>query len=41
MTMVVDEGADDADDDEGLEFVDPIALQKAKVAEALANKDPS
>ena len=41
MTMVVDEAAADEDDDEGLEFVDPIALQKAKIAEVLANKDQS
>ena len=30
---------DEEDDDEGLEFVDPIALSKAKQAEAAANKD--
>ena len=30
---------DEEDDDEGLEFIDPIALSKAKQAEAAANKD--
>ena len=30
---------EDEDDDEGLEFIDPIALSKAKQAEAAANKD--
>ena len=27
------------DDDEGLEFIDPVAMNKAKIAEAAANKD--
>ena len=29
------------DDEEGLEFIDPIALNKAKIADAAANKDQS
>ena len=33
----VQEGEDD--DYEGLEFIDPVAMNKAKIAEAAANKD--
>ena len=27
------------DDDEGLEFIDPVAMSKAKIAKAATNKD--
>jgi len=27
------------DDDEGLEFIDPVPMSKAKIAEAATNKD--